>query len=81
MAEFGEHLVENEFESADLKCPACEERLKVIAVTQVSPGTVRPSGSDGFRQQNYSISVKTKILRFEINHVCIPSHEKGATNG
>ena len=56
---------------ADLKCPACEERLTVVATVRTKSGSVQHVGTSGFDKQ-YSVHIDAKVESFTIQHQCHP---------
>lgn len=57
-------------------CPACRCPISAIADVEVTPDLIRENGSPGFNLVNYHVVVKTKILKFNIEHSCNPRIEK-----
>lgn len=54
----------------DLKCPVCEEPLRMETLIDIASGSSRIAGSRGFRQTTVTVNVETKIKGFRIHHTC-----------
>lgn len=55
----------------DMKCPACEQRIPIIATVRIKDGSVRKTGSSGFMHPNFSATMDVKVLGFKIEHSCL----------
>lgn len=65
------------YEGDNFVCPACMGRIQIVAEIEVQQdkSSVRQNGENGFHNFVYSVNLKTKILKFKINHECVPKEQ------
>lgn len=64
-------LVSIPYDGLEFECPACCERVQLIAQIEVKGLGVRSAGSEGFHKPIHSINVETNLKGIRIQHDCI----------